>query len=425
MQQNFLDGNIIALLGGGRKLSKILLDVTGIQLNEKTVYSWKQQGIPDKWKPALSKLLIINGHDVPNSFLLPGMNINNFQNNNSENISSFNSYKVKKKFSIEPRLLKTFLFEMLTLRRFEEKVGQMYGMGLIGGFCHLYIGQEAISVGIEKAITKTDAVITGYRCHAHLISRGADPYLIFSELLGKYDGISKGKGGSMHMFDPNNNFWGGHGIVGAQVPIGVGLAFSFKYKNNNNVSITYFGDGAANQGQVYESYNIASLWKLPVIFCIENNQYGMGTSVKKASAGSDLSKHGESFDIPGIAVDGMDPISVYISGCRAEDWVRSGKGPIILEMKTYRYRGHSMSDPAKYRTREEVQRIREEKDPIESIKLKLLEKNIYDEDQINKIDKNIRKTINEKSEKAINATHPLPKDLYKDILMDRNKENYG
>ena len=226
----------------------------------------------------------------------------------------------------------------------------------------------------------------------------------------------RGKGGSMHMFDPQNNFWGGHGIVGAQVPIGVGLAFSMKYKNTNNLSVTYFGDGAANQGQVYESYNMASLWKLPVIFCIENNQYGMGTSIKRASAGNDLSKHGVSFDIPGIAVDGMNPVSVYLSGKKAAEWVRNGNGPIILEMKTYRYRGHSMSDPAKYRSREEVQKIREEKDPIESIKVKLLDKNIYTEEEISQIDEIIRKEISEKADKAINAKVPDLSNISKHVL---------
>ena len=403
MEQNIISGNVIDVLGGGRKLAKLLKSNTGIVLNEKTVYSWKQQGVPDKWKPVLVKLLVKNGFEVPKSFLLPGMDIANFQITNSKNIESLYSTKDSNLEEISPLLLKEFYYEMLLLRRFEEKVGQMYGLGLIGGFCHLYIGQEAVSVGMEKAIKKQDAVITGYRCHAHLISRGTDPYVIFSELLGKNDGISSGKGGSMHMFDPKNNFWGGHGIVGAQVPIGIGLAFSLKYKNTNNLSVTYFGDGAANQGQVYESYNMASLWKLPVIFCIENNQYGMGTSIKKASAGNDLSKHGESFDIPGIAVDGMNPVSVYLAAKKAANWVRSGNGPIILEMKTYRYRGHSMSDPAKYRTREEVQRMRDEKDPIESIRNKLLNENIYNEEEVNKIDKTIRQEISDKADKAINA----------------------
>ena len=417
MEQNIISGNVIDVLGGGRKLAKLLKTHTGIVLNEKTVYSWKQQGVPDKWKPVLVKLLVKNGFEVPKSFLLPGMDIANFQITNSKNIESLYSTKDSNLEEISPLLLKEFYYEMLLLRRFEEKVGQMYGLGLIGGFCHLYIGQEAVSVGMEKAIKKQDAVITGYRCHAHLISRGTDPYVIFSELLGKNDGISSGKGGSMHMFDPKNNFWGGHGIVGAQVPIGIGLAFSLKYKNTNNLSVTYFGDGAANQGQVYESYNMASLWKLPVIFCIENNQYGMGTSIKKASAGNDLSKHGESFDIPGIAVDGMNPVSVYLAAKKAANWVRSGNGPIILEMKTYRYRGHSMSDPAKYRTREEVQRMRDEKDPIESIRNKLLNENIYNEEEVNKIDKTIRQEISDKADKAINADVSNLDNIHTHVLL--------
>ncbi len=417
MEQNIISGNVIDVLGGGRKLAKLLQSNTGIVVNEKTVYSWKQQGVPDKWKPVLVKLLVKNGFEVPKSFLLPGMDIANFQITNSKNIESLYSTKDSNLEEISPLLLKEFYYEMLLLRRFEEKVGQMYGLGLIGGFCHLYIGQEAVSVGMEKAIKKQDAVITGYRCHAHLISRGTDPYVIFSELLGKNDGISSGKGGSMHMFDPKNNFWGGHGIVGAQVPIGIGLAFSLKYKNTNNLSVTYFGDGAANQGQVYESYNMASLWKLPVIFCIENNQYGMGTSIKKASAGNDLSKHGESFDIPGIAVDGMNPVSVYLAAKKAANWVRSGNGPIILEMKTYRYRGHSMSDPAKYRTREEVQRMRDEKDPIESIRNKLLNENIYNEEEVNKIDKTIRQEISDKADKAINADVSNLDNIHTHVLL--------
>ncbi len=417
MEQNIISGNVIDVLGGGRKLAKLLESNTGIVLNEKTVYSWKQQGVPDKWKPVLVKLLVKNGFEVPKSFLLPGMDIANFQITNSKNIESLYSTKDSNLEEISPLLLKEFYYEMLLLRRFEEKVGQMYGLGLIGGFCHLYIGQEAVSVGMEKAIKKQDTVITGYRCHAHLISRGTDPYVIFSELLGKNDGISSGKGGSMHMFDPKNNFWGGHGIVGAQVPIGIGLAFSLKYKNTNNLSVTYFGDGAANQGQVYESYNMASLWKLPVIFCIENNQYGMGTSIKKASAGNDLSKHGESFDIPGIAVDGMNPVSVYLAAKKAANWVRSGNGPIILEMKTYRYRGHSMSDPAKYRTREEVQRMRDEKDPIESIRNKLLNENIYNEEEVNKIDKTIRQEISDKADKAINADVSNLDNIHTHVLL--------
>jgi pyruvate dehydrogenase E1 component alpha subunit len=408
--------SIITALGGGRRLAKILSEYTRQILNEKTVYSWKQQGIPDKWKPAIIKLLVKSGLSVPKEFLPPGMTINNFQESYSPENNLLNTYDDFSKEIITSDMMKIFYKNMLYIRRFEERVGQLYGLGLIGGFCHLYIGQEAVSVGMEAAITPDDAVITGYRCHAHMISRGASPYKILCELLGKKDGVSKGKGGSMHMFDPNKNFWGGHGIVGAQVPIGTGLAFSFKYNESKSLSLTYFGDGAANQGQVYESYNMAALWKLPVIFCIENNQYGMGTSTKRASAGNDLSKHGESFGIPGFAVDGMNPISVYLAGLKAVKWIREGNGPIIMEMKTYRYRGHSMSDPAKYRTREEVQKMREEQDPIEYIKNQLLSKNILNEENLSKINNDIRLEISELAEKATKAEIPKEEELYNNVL---------
>ena len=418
MEQNLVDAEVIDKLGGGRQLSSQLSNVSKLDLNEKTVYSWKQQGIPDKWRIAVAKLLIEKKIDFPSNFLPPGVDLSFFSKNSysPKLLEIINSNIVEPK-KLDPDILKYFHRKMLLLRRFEEKVGQLYGLGKIGGFCHLYIGQEAVVTGVEKAISKTDAVITGYRCHAHMLSRGAKPLDIFLELLGKKGGVSKGKGGSMHMFDPKNNFWGGHGIVGAQVPIGVGLAFSFKYKGNNNLSVTYFGDGAANQGQVYESYNMASLWKLPVIFCIENNQYGMGTSIKKASAGEDLSRHGESFGIPGIEVDGMNPIKVYESSRQAVEWVKSGNGPIILEMKTYRYRGHSMSDPAKYRTREEVQKIREEKDPIDDIKSLLIKNKIYLESEIKELDDNIRKDINVDSERALEAEFPSRENLFEDVLV--------
>ena len=408
--------SIITVLGGGRRLAKTLSKYTRHILNEKTVYSWKQQGIPDRWKPAIIKLLVKSGLSVPIEFLPPGMTINNFQDSYSPENSLLNTYDDFSKEIITADMMKRFYKKMLYIRRFEERVGQLYGLGLIGGFCHLYIGQEAVSVGMEAAIGPDDAVITGYRCHAHMVSRGASPYNILCELLGKKDGVSKGKGGSMHMFDPNKNFWGGHGIVGAQVPIGTGLAFSFKYNESKSLSLTYFGDGAANQGQVYESYNMAALWKLPVIFCIENNQYGMGTSTKRASAGNDLSKHGESFGIPGFAVDGMNPISVYLAGLKAVKWIREGNGPIIMEMKTYRYRGHSMSDPAKYRTREEVQKMREEQDPIEYIKNQLLSKNILNEENLSKIDNDIRLEISELAEKATKAEIIKEEELFNNVL---------
>ena len=422
MNQDNKFSNIIDDLGGGRLLARNLSSFTNTVLNEKTVYSWKQQGIPDKWKPSIIKLLLKSGSNIPESFIPPGMSIDNFQDNTSENTKLLGQYDVFDEKGVSNEQLKSFYEKMLYLRRFEERVGQLYGLGLIGGFCHLYIGQEAVSVGMEAAIDKEDNVITGYRCHAHLLSRGASPYKILCELMGKGDGISKGKGGSMHMFDPANNFWGGHGIVGAQVPIGLGLAFASKYLNKQTLSVTYFGDGAANQGQVYESYNMASLWKLPIIFCIENNQYGMGTSTKRASAGTDLSKHGESFGIPGFAVNGMNPVSVYLSALKAVKWVRDGNGPIILEMKTYRYRGHSMSDPAKYRTREEVQKMREEQDPIEYIKKKLLDLDIFDKDRLQEIDDNIRLEISNLAEKATNSKPVSEDELYTDVLCEDKYE---
>ena len=422
MNQDNKFSNIIDDLGGGRLLARNLSSFTNTVLNEKTVYSWKQQGIPDKWKPSIIKLLLKSGCNIPESFIPPGMSIDNFEDNTSENTKLLGQYDVFAEKEVSNEQLKSFYEKMLYLRRFEERVGQLYGLGLIGGFCHLYIGQEAVSVGMEAAIDKEDDVITGYRCHAHLLSRGASPYKILCELMGKGEGISKGKGGSMHMFDPANNFWGGHGIVGAQVPIGLGLAFASKYLNKQTLSVTYFGDGAANQGQVYESYNMASLWKLPIIFCIENNQYGMGTSTKRASAGTDLSKHGESFGIPGFAVNGMNPVSVYLSALKAVKWVRDGNGPIILEMKTYRYRGHSMSDPAKYRTREEVQKMREEQDPIEYIKKKLLDLDITDKDRLQEIDDNIRLEISNLAEKATNSKPVSEDELFTDVLCEDKYE---
>src|ERR671937_2054122 len=262
--------------------------------------------------------------------------------------------------------------QMLLIRRFEEKAGQLYGMGLIGGFCHLYIGQEAVVIGMQMALKPGDEVITGYRDHGHMLACGMDPKGVMAELTGRRGGYSKGKGGSMHMFSVEKCFFGGHGIVGAQVPLGTGLAFANRYRGNDNVSVTYLGDGAANQGQVYESFNMAELWKLPVIYVIENNRYGMGTSVKLGSATTNFSKRGASFNIPGEQVDGMDVRAVKAAGDRAIAWCRAGKGPFILEMQTYRYRGHSMSDPAKYRTRDEVEKIRHESDPIEQVRNRLL-----------------------------------------------------
>jgi pyruvate dehydrogenase E1 component alpha subunit len=307
------------------------------------------------------------------------------------------------------------LRQMLLIRRFEEKAGQMYGMGLIGGFCHLYIGQEAVVVGMKMAMVDGDQMITGYRDHGHMLACGMDPKGVMAELTGRRDGYSKGKGGSMHMFSTEKNFFGGHGIVGAQVPIGTGLAFANKYRGNNSVSLTFFGDGAANQGQVYESFNMAELWKLPVIFVIENNRYAMGTAVTRSSAQTDFSKRGVSFNIPGKQVDGMDVRAVMAAAEEALDWCRSGKGPTILEMMTYRYRGHSMSDPAKYRTKEEVDKMRTEHDPIEQVRKRLIDRKWAAEDELKKIDASVRAVVNEAAEFATHDAEPDPSELYTDV----------
>jgi pyruvate dehydrogenase E1 component alpha subunit len=307
------------------------------------------------------------------------------------------------------------LRQMLLIRRFEEKAGQMYGMGLIGGFCHLYIGQEAVVIGMRMAKEDGDQMITGYRDHGHMLACGMDPKGVMAELTGRRDGYSKGKGGSMHMFSRDKHFYGGHGIVAAQVPLGTGLAFANKYRGNNNVSLTYFGDGAANQGQVYESFNMAELWKLPVIYVIENNRYAMGTSVSRSAAQADFSKRGVSFNIPGRQVDGMDVRAVKAAADKALAWCRAGKGPIILEMMTYRYRGHSMSDPAKYRTKEEVDKVRTEHDPIEQVRKRMLEKKWASEDELKKMDAAVRATVNEAAEFATQDAEPDPSELYTDI----------
>jgi len=306
--------------------------------------------------------------------------------------------------------------DMLLIRRFEEKAGQMYGMGLIGGFCHLYIGQEAVVIGMQMALKEGDQVITGYRDHGHMLACGMDAKGVMAELTGRRGGYSKGKGGSMHMFSVEKAFYGGHGIVGAQVSLGTGLAFTNKYRKNDSVCLTYFGDGAANQGQVYESFNMAELWKLPVIYIIENNRYAMGTAVHRSSAQQDFSKRGVSFNIPGEQVDGMDVRAVKAAGDRAVKWCREGKGPYILEMMTYRYRGHSMSDPAKYRTREEVEKIRGEQDPIEQVRQRLLKNKHVSEDELKKIDARVRDVVNESAEFATNDPEPDPSELWTDIL---------
>ncbi|WP_183650626.1 pyruvate dehydrogenase (acetyl-transferring) E1 component subunit alpha [Brucella daejeonensis] len=307
--------------------------------------------------------------------------------------------------------------EMLMIRRFEEKAGQLYGMGFIGGFCHLYIGQEAVVVGMQTALKQGDQIITSYRDHGHMLATGMEARGVMAELTGRRGGYSKGKGGSMHMFSKEKGFYGGHGIVGAQVSLGTGLAFANRYRGNDNLSTVYFGDGAANQGQVYESFNMASLWKLPVIYVIENNRYAMGTSVSRSSAETDFSKRGVSFNLPGIQVDGMDVRAVSAAAKFAADWARAGKGPLILEMLTYRYRGHSMSDPAKYRSKEEVQKMRSEHDPIEQVKQRLIDKGWATEEELKEIDRQVRDIVADAADFAQNDPEPDVSELYTDILL--------
>ncbi len=313
--------------------------------------------------------------------------------------------------------LMSFYKNMLLIRRFEEKAGQLYGLGLIGGFCHLYIGQEAVAVGLQSALSETDSVITGYRDHGHMLLCGIPPQDVMAELTGRQAGISKGKGGSMHMFSVEHKFYGGHGIVGAQVSLGTGLGFAHKYRGDGGVCLVYFGDGASNQGQVYESFNMAELWKLPVIYVIENNQYAMGTSVNRASSEDQLYRRGESFRIPGIQVDGMDVLACRGAAEEALAWVRAGKGPIILEMKTYRYRGHSMSDPAKYRSRDEVQAVRDKSDPIDRVK-KLLEERGVKPEELKTIEAETRRIVNEAADFAEQTPEPDAAELYTDVLVE-------
>ena len=306
---------------------------------------------------------------------------------------------------------------MLLIRRFEEKAGQLYGMGLIGGFCHLYIGQEAVVVGMQSCITPNDAVITSYRDHGHMIACGMDPKGIMAELTGRIGGFSKGKGGSMHMFSTEKHFYGGHGIVGAQVPLGTGIAFAHKYRNNGALSLVYFGDGSVNQGQVYEAFNMASLWQLPVIYIIENNEYAMGTSVKRSHSTTELFRRGEGFAIPGRQVDGMDVVAVREAGAEAVAHVRAGKGPFLLEMKTYRYRGHSMSDPAKYRSKEEVEKYKEQHDPIEGLKARLIREGFATEDTLKDVDKEIKVIVAEAAQFAQDSPEPPESELWTDVLV--------
>ena len=319
---------------------------------------------------------------------------------------------------MSPEEMVEFYRRMMLIRRFEEKVGQLYGMGLIGGFCHLYIGQEAVVVGMQAAITPEDAVITTYRDHAHMLTCGMDPRGVMAELTGRSGGYSKGKGGSMHMFALEKNFYGGHGIVGAPVPIGTGIGLAVKYRGEKGISLTYFGDGAANQGQVFEALNMAALWKLPVVYIIENNQYAMGTSVVCSSAQIDLYRRGESFGVPGMQVDGMDVLAVKAAGDEAVAYCRAGKGPIILEMKTYRYRGHSMADPAKYRSREEVSKMRGEQDPIDKLRKILLDEDHVEEAMLKQIDDDIKAVITAAAEFAQNSPEPDESELYRDVLAE-------
>ena len=325
--------------------------------------------------------------------------------------------KAKLLKTTQAELLKYYK-DMLLIRRFEEKAGQLYGMGEIAGFCHLYIGQEAVVVGCRASMIEGDQMITGYRDHGHMLACGMESRGVMAELTGRSGGYSRGKGGSMHMFSTEKHFYGGHGIVGAQVPIGAGLALANKYTGNGNVSLAFFGDGASNQGQVYEAFNMAKLWDLPVVFVIENNQYAMGTAVHRSSAETELYKRGSSFEIKGLQVDGMNVLEVRDAAKKAITHARNGKGPMILEMKTYRYRGHSMSDPAKYRTREEVTKTRSERDPIEMAKHRLLDEKWIDEDSLKAIDKEIKAIVVDSAEFAQTSPEPDPSELYTDVLLE-------
>ncbi|MBB4266092.1 pyruvate dehydrogenase (acetyl-transferring) E1 component subunit alpha [Roseospira visakhapatnamensis] len=320
--------------------------------------------------------------------------------------------------SLDADQLEQLYRDMLLIRRFEEKAGQLYGMGLIGGFCHLYIGQEAVVVGLHALARPGDSIITSYRDHGHMLATGMDPKGVMAELTGRIGGYSRGKGGSMHMFSREVGFYGGHGIVGAQVPLGTGLAFAHKYHEDGGLCFTYLGDGAVNQGQVYESFNMAALWGLPVLYVIENNKYGMGTSVERASAPGDLSQRGAAYGIPGKAINGMNVLDV-IEGCaEAVEHVRAGKGPYLLDVKTYRYRGHSMSDPAKYRTKEEVARMRAESDPIDQLKQRLLTDGVFDEARLKDIDRDVKAVVGEAAEFAQHSPEPDPAELWTDVLVE-------
>ncbi|QDM39943.1 pyruvate dehydrogenase (acetyl-transferring) E1 component subunit alpha [Altererythrobacter sp. TH136] len=338
--------------------------------------------------------------------------------------TDFALHSLQEKHAQSPRYqandeeLAKFYEQMLLIRRFEERAGQLYGLGLIGGFCHLYIGQEAVAIGLQSALdSDKDSVITGYRDHGHMLAYGIDPKVIMAELTGREAGISKGKGGSMHMFSTEHKFYGGHGIVGAQVALGGGLALAHQYRGDGGLCLAYFGDGAANQGQVYETFNMAALWKLPIVFAIENNGYAMGTAVKRSSAETEFYRRGTAFRIPGMDVNGMDVLEVRQAAEVAFAHVREGNGPVLMELNTYRYRGHSMSDPAKYRTREEVQDQREHNDPIERARKELIERG-RSEDELKDIDKRIRAQVSESADFAESSPEPSPAELYTDVLVE-------
>ncbi|MEO1921840.1 pyruvate dehydrogenase (acetyl-transferring) E1 component subunit alpha [Blastomonas marina] len=325
--------------------------------------------------------------------------------------------EAKRHYDASDEELMEFYEQMLLIRRFEERAGQLYGLGLIGGFCHLYIGQEAVAVGLQSALDgDKDSVITGYRDHGHMLAYGIDPKVIMAELTGRQAGISKGKGGSMHMFSTEHKFYGGHGIVGAQVALGGGLALAHQYNEDGGLCLAYFGDGAANQGQVYETFNMAALWNLPIVFVVENNGYAMGTAVKRSSAETEFYRRGTAFRIPGMDVNGMDVLEVRAAAEIAMDYVRQGGGPVLMELNTYRYRGHSMSDPAKYRSREEVQDVREKSDPIEGAKKVLLERGVS-EDKLKEIDKAIKARVAEAADFAESSPEPALSELYTDVLV--------
>ncbi len=418
--------DIISKLGGGKKLTLRLKSLTEENINEKTVYSWVQQGIPDRWKIAVARFLLEDNINIDNykGLLPPGITIDNLTAANNS-IKIFSDSKVLKFpeqdiiSNIDKDIVLNLYELMLKIRRFEEKVGQLYSMGLIGGFCHLYIGQEGVIAGIESLAGNQDCFITGYRCHAHMVSRGEPLLNIFCELLGKKGGSSMAKGGSMHLFKADKNFFGGHGIVGAQVPLGTGIAFANKYLEKKAITFCFFGDGAVNQGQVYEAFNMAALWQLPIIYIIENNQYGMGTSVERASAMTELFRRGESFGIKGYEIDGMDPLTVHLSLKKIYNQIINQKsGPILIEAKTYRYRGHSMSDPGKYRTRQEIQETRENRDPIERVRSFLIENNISSEDDLKNMDLLIKEEVLNASEEARAMSLPDENILFKDIYYE-------